>query len=615
MAAYASNVGAPPSVVSIPPNKSLLLVDSRYRTLEDTPYDINVNLTSALTARKLYYQTLSWSSPFFTHNLTNNEIRVQFKNDDLPNRIYVTYMMPWTMIKEYASPTSAEIEPGSYGAYLYSSLNDLRLHYANLQYPDITVNGGHSVLANVEYNYSRGFTIYFIDGTTEQPVEFRILDCSWIEFGHYIHGYGVYDPATNKFRPALYSQPDAKQFMRSYTSDTTPTLLYTRYVAVSSKELTKDRIVQPFTAANAPNFNAQLAIFATDVKNSGVYHQDYEINDTSIISVRAGTQHQFFRIYITDEFGDILKPGNPIASFFQDTEIPIEVFHDYFDASINYQSHDLLNFLCFGKTNFYDPIMPLPPGFDPNKEQISVFSGFDSESPKTIYDKGSFVGNLGVGMDQHLTIVWYYSSWGAIGESDLVPVLGTKATFNAPPGWGIGDFILIPQGTAPMSCKVNWGKIVTFTNTPQADPSHAYKLSFVFILTFVDSNRHIIKTVQVGDYQFYYTWEYGTTYIEYTLPSTMANITIPGNTYRIEGSIDTILWIDPAGAYIDDNFEYKVGFSNMVVYFSETGNIPKLDPNTFLGTPLPTDSYPYGPYNATVLKDDLLHQMEVINDF
>lgn len=613
-------------VVTVPANKSLMLVDSRYRNIEDTPYDVNVTLSSALTARRLYYQTLSWSSPFFTHNLTNNEIRIQFRDDDNPGRVYVAYMMPWTMTKEYSGST-AELEPGSYGMFLYETLTDLRREGVNLMRHEVKVGGGHDILAYVDYNYSRGFTFYFEDITTRQATPFRVLDCSWIEKGHNIHGFGVFDPVTNKFRPALYSQPTDDQWMYSYTSDTTPTLLYTRFVTVSSKELTKDRVVQPFTASGAPNYNAQMAIFATNVQNSGVYHQDYEINDTSIISVRPGTQHQFFRITVTDEFGDVLLPGNPIAAFFQDTSIPLEIFHDYFDRSLNYYTHDLVNYLCFGKTisilseeqrSILDDL-----GLDPETTSASTFFGYYRDaafSPDPLHNYVKF-RDIDRNVLLHQTDTYfYYRAWEKIGRSDLVPIVGAKDMQKAPlkdTNYTEGRFVMYPNIKTPFFAYVDWGTLTIFVNTPQT-VSDPYELSIYLDINFENFDLQLITTERIGcnanPITFY---SYGTHDIQAGNIKT-SNISVPPYTYRIGIQYHTVLKV-PVGT-TDENFVCNIYYNNTIVNFSQN-NVqhdppqPPVQPSEILTVDLPKENYPYGPYNATVLNDDLLHQIEVINAF
>ena len=141
----------PPSVVLVPPNQTSLLLGSRFRSLNESPYDFSTNLTAGVVARQFTYRMLYWSSSFFTHNLTNIEILLRFQNDDrntdpnLSPYTYVAYMQPWTQITtfdghegNYNSFMNDPL-PGSYAAYLQASLNDLRKYESNLAHFPVTV--------------------------------------------------------------------------------------------------------------------------------------------------------------------------------------------------------------------------------------------------------------------------------------------------------------------------------------------------------------------------------------------------------------------------------------------------------------------------------------------
>lgn len=613
-------------VITVPPNKSLLLVDSRYRNLDDTPYNLTVQLTAGLTGRRLTYQTLSWSSPFFTHNLTNNKIRLQFLRSDLgPEIVYVTYMMPWTITKQFANPDgSTNIAPGSYAAYLTASLNDLRLEVNNLA-PTPLMVAGQPVEAVVVYDYGRGFTIYFQNTTTAEIEPFRILDCSWIENGHYIHGFGIYDVDTNKFRPPTYLLPktDPSSYVSAYSSDTTPTLLYTRYVSISSRELTKDRIVQPFTSSGASNANlsAQLAIFATSYLNSGVYHQDYEVNDNSIINIREGTQPQYFHILIDDEFGNTLIPSNPLNGFFQDPNVPKSLYTDYFNPNINYQSHDLLNYLIFGKTSndsIMNPSARAGGTSTPSHVEASFFYGLNSAKNLTVREAGQnqtkFIGvqlyNGGLGAT--INTLFYYGEWDTTGLSDIIPILGTKATkvstFVDPSTISKGEWTMKPQGSKVYNVTLHWNNVQFSASNAAFDVADAYILNLTFRLEYLDVDSKLISSVQIGDTRT--ASFYGGNGHSYTVnfpASYQLNVITPPGTYRIEPYFTVNLITNVS---TDSYFQASVYLSEIVM---DAAVIAKQD-NPFV-IPIPEEDYPYGKYNATCLEDDLLHQMEIVTTF
>lgn len=355
----------PPSVVLVPPNQTSLLLGSRFRALNESPYDFSTNLTAGVVARQFTYRMLYWSSSFFTHNLTNIEILLRFQNDDrntdpsVSPYTYVAYMQPWTQITSFDGHEGNynsffnEPLPGSYAAYLQASLNDLRRYESNLAHFPVTVNDGHTITAKVRYNPSRGFVIWFIDDVTQEEVPFLMLDCDWIDKGHFIHGFGLYDVTYKKWRPLFYNAPSAV-YRRAYYSDSAPTLLYSRYNIVKSRELNRDRRVQSFCSSQASeDFPQEIALIPNSYQKVGSFHTEYIGDDATIIPVRNGTQAQFVRITIRDEFGNDLIAGDPIGNFMADPGVPYSVIHDYFDASSSFQSSNLLNYLIFQK--LYEP--------------------------------------------------------------------------------------------------------------------------------------------------------------------------------------------------------------------------------------------------------------------
>ena len=352
----------PNPVVQIPPNQSLLLLDSRFRALNESPYDFTSTLSAGLVAKQISYKRLFWSSPFFTHNVNNCEILIRFMNDDrnvdptVNPYTYVAYMQPWVQIISFdGNDAPSALGPsfmddpkvGSYAHYLQTSLNDLRKYESNLAHYPVTVNGGHTITAYVRYNPARGFVIYFEDDDTKEQVLFDIMDCDWIKNAHFVHGYGVYDQKTFSYRPLFYDVPNAS-YKNAYYSDATPQLLYTRYIIVISKELTRDRRVQSFSSAlAADDFPSEIAVIPTTYKNIGVYHQENIGEDATVIPMRDGNQPQFVRITIEDENGNILVSGDPVGNFLADQNVPAQLVFDFFNPDIGFQSSNLLNYLIF----------------------------------------------------------------------------------------------------------------------------------------------------------------------------------------------------------------------------------------------------------------------------
>ena len=440
----------PPSVVLVPPNQTSLLLGSRFRSLNESPYDFSTNLTAGVVARQFTYRMLYWSSSFFTHNLTNIEILLRFQNDDrntdpnLSPYTYVAYMQPWTQITtfdghegNYNSFMNDPL-PGSYAAYLQASLNDLRKYESNLAHFPVTVNGGHTITAKVRFNPSRGFVIWFVDDVTQEEVSFLMLDCDWINKGHFIHGFGVFDPVYQKWRPLFYNAPSAI-YRRAYYSDSAPTLLYSRYNIVKSRELNRDRRVQSFCSSQASeDFPQEIALIPNSYQKVGVYHTEYIGEDATVIPVRNGTQAQFVRITIRDEFGNDLISGDPIGNFMADPGVPYSVIYDYFDASSSFQSSNLLNYLIFQK--LYEPSPDSRT--EPEANVVTTFYYTTTTTSYPWYNHTSY---------SPIYFLPYYD-WTVVGNLDDAVIVGYPENFNVQSQHEIPRQIIqgsMPYGAAP----------------------------------------------------------------------------------------------------------------------------------------------------------------------
>jgi len=418
----------PPSVILVPPNQTSLLLGSRFRSLNESPYDFSTNLTAGVVARQFTYRMLYWSSSFFTHNLTNIEILLRFQNDDrntdpnLSPYTYVAYMQPWTQITTFDGHEGNynsfmnEPLPGSYAAYLQASLNDLRKYESNLAHFPVTVNGGHTITAKVRFNPSRGFVIWFVDDVTQEEVSFLMLDCDWINKGHFIHGFGVFDSVYQKWRPLFYNAPSAI-YRRAYYSDSAPTLLYSRYNIVKSRELNRDRRVQSFCSSQASeDFPQEIALIPNSYQKVGVYHTEYIGEDATVIPVRNGTQAQFVRITIRDEFGNDLISGDPIGNFMADPGVPYSVIYDYFDASSSFQSSNLLNYLIFQK--LYEPSPDSRT--EPEANVVTTFYYTTTTTSYPWYNHTSY---------SPIYFLPYYD-WTVVGNLDDAVVVGLPDNFD-----------------------------------------------------------------------------------------------------------------------------------------------------------------------------------------
>ena len=610
----AANHDATPTI-SVPANTSMLIIDSRFRNLADTPYDMSVQLVQALVARKMFYQILSWSSPFFTHNLTNNEIRLQLEFDDKPGSVYVTYMMPWVMIKEFDGNLyeggiydDVPPQPGSYAAYLATSLNDLRPLDQNLARAGITVNGGNTVTAYVLYSRSKGFNIYFIDNGTGTITPFRMLDCSWIEKGHYIHGYGVFDPNTKKFRPAFFNQADDKdKFMYAYPSDAPPTLSYSRFVVVSSKELTRDRQVQSFSTSGVGHFTSELGIFPLNKDNFGVYHQDILIDNASVIPVREGTQHQAFRITVSDEFGDALIPSNPAAAFFQDTELPPQLFEDYFDDTINFQSHQLLNYLVFNNSQDDPSTMAT---------QESTFVEYHDVPWADVFVE-IYTMHLKPDTTTTLNNNVYYNTWTYTEQRDTLVVAADGSYYNQPSNHPSYTKQLYPANGKAFTATVYLDLKINFPDGMPYDPNNPTILTTTISMRPEGAHSSppegsnypppVVVTHKVG-------WPVNKFRFQET--AIFENAVFIGYRDSHHNIINAIEFTVTQSLPVVQIQSSSSGKPTAVFNYANTKIVCRnqYEP-TFRYSEIPTENYKYGKYNATVLEDDLLHQIDVIPSY
>lgn len=377
----ADNAGEEGTVV-VPSNRSIILADSRFRKEDvfETPYNFRCDLSgTGIYAKELYYQKLYWNQPLFSHNNTNNEIRFQikFSMSLQPVQTYVVYVTPFVIFKEYdgndplVDGVMAVPKPFSYAANLeYAFNNDVRFLSSN----QTLANGtgqvwdafGAPITIRVRYSAAKGFAIYipYPANVYSQSIGIRILPCNWISKGHFVHGFGIYDPAqsTNEMSPHTF-------FAGCIWSDTAPNLLPSRYIVIQSPELNKDRRLISFHNGNFANFINELGIFSINPENSGAYHEISVGDDATVISLRDEYTPQSFRISILNERGEEYRCSDPLGTLLQSSGIPDPlVLQSYLEPypSAGRGNSTFMDYLVFGYHVFQNGIAKGPVYWDPS---------------------------------------------------------------------------------------------------------------------------------------------------------------------------------------------------------------------------------------------------------
>jgi len=326
MAGYLNPIGSSNSVRVLPANRSLVTADSRYRNVNEqeteSPYDFNANLSSGIVGKEILYQKLYWNQPLYSHNNTNNELFFQINND--VTTTYVVYATPFTIFNQYdGNPPGSNFQPPqpySYADGMTQAFNgDVRLANANtylinaLQpHPgNLYDANGFQMTVQFLYSPSKGFVITFAPSVNPDiPVySILLLPCNYIANAHFVHGFGIFDPASEST-----GYVPRNMWTTAYFSDDTPNLIPTRYITIRSSELTKDRRMISFQNANAARFQNELAIIALNPIYSGTFHTESVGDDSTVISKRDDYQPLTFRIQITQEDGSIIECDDPIST-------------------------------------------------------------------------------------------------------------------------------------------------------------------------------------------------------------------------------------------------------------------------------------------------------------
>lgn len=330
---YLESLGEPPTSIA-PANSSLLIADSKFRSSPlESPTHFECKLSNALDAKEVYYRQLIWNQPLYTHNLENNLIVFDIRRPPtslVPNPEFYTFAVfarPWYTYRSFDGnpPGSVFQTPtqDSYAAMMeYQFNNDIRedsdLAYLQTSFP--FTNGtpfyqsepftNRPATIRFRYSSSRGFCLYAfdsLDNTRQLQLRLSKEFSSWISQGHFIHGFGRWNPTAQKYTP----QDD---FTEIYYSEDTPTLLPDRYINIISEELTKDRKIQSIHSTNLSNFNNEVAILPLKYTDNSQFNKNIAGEDSTTVNLRPGRTPQSFTISIQDENGKIFICSNIMSN-------------------------------------------------------------------------------------------------------------------------------------------------------------------------------------------------------------------------------------------------------------------------------------------------------------
>lgn len=404
------------SVNTLPCNRSVIIADSRFRTDDEneSPYDFTADMGgTGIYAKELYYQKLYWNQPLFSHNNSNNELRFQMNEDD--SVTYVVYATPFLMYTQYdGNPTGTSLLPPrefSYADNMEKALNgDVRTIPLNI----VLVNGdgivrdslGNQIQINFRYSPSKGFCIYPVQNPNSGlTYTIKLLPCSYISNAHYVHGFGVYD-STN---PALGYVP-VSMWTCVYWSDVSPNLLPLRYVVIQSAELNKDRRMISFHNGNFSNFVNELGLFSLNPLYTGVYHEDGVGDDATVVSFRNDYKPQRFRIQILNEFGNVLRCGDPIKNLLTSGLYP-DILATFMSQSLrNRGNHVFTDLIVFGA---YEPL----PNDISKTMTCTLKTSNTLEQPLSMRPLGNIQSTFG-GVDPFFNASYWVPIWT---NNDLTP--------------------------------------------------------------------------------------------------------------------------------------------------------------------------------------------------
>lgn len=486
------------SIISVPPNQSCLLLDSRYRGKEDYPGNFKSYLSAGIVAKELEYVNLQWTTPLFTHTVLNNEIRYQVEGDDRGDVVYVSYALPWVTFKLFDGNDVGggfkPPQPGSYAKDIEVAFNtDVRLLTSNfvaLDNPAIYVDG-LPITWFFQFNQSQGFVLFCKD-SENNSIAFRIDDCSWITEGYNVHGFGVLDPTLKLMRPKYYDDPTV--FYEGYVSDATPSLTLSKFLTVYSEQLTRERRLPSFRnitdstlQEGNENFNNELAVLPILLSNVGRYTSNTALGDATRVSIRTGSEAQYLHIYMIDNASRFFVAGNPMGNFLNDPTVPAGAKEAYLSAAGNYRSPAMMNYLLFGQnteqvmniTALFDRKWTYPMvGTSPlayssfnnvyrtpgNSAATDTRSAWQRDNTYTITKKNTYPSSWDI------TSEWILTASNVVTAFQVRPFLGVWKYARGVQPLYISDFEFVVRASSPLLISATPADIGTITSVSYTVP-------------------------------------------------------------------------------------------------------------------------------------------------
>ena len=102
-----------------------------------------------------------------------------------------------------------------------------------------------------------------------------------------------------------------------------------------------------------------MAIIPVLLSYVGQYNNFPTIN-SSVISVRSGSETQYVRIRLVDNQNRKVLSGNPLRNFLQDVNTPASLVLIAFNSAVGYRNTNYMNYLLFGNatanTSYQNPM-------------------------------------------------------------------------------------------------------------------------------------------------------------------------------------------------------------------------------------------------------------------
>lgn len=342
----------PSVVVNLPPNSSKLFLDStmrdKHKDSDATDFEATLS-TSGSGLKRISHRTLQWMQPLYTHNLNNWQLIMTF-GPGFAQR-YVYYMTPFVMFKEFSKPSQpygfAAPDAHSYAAMVEACL---QTGARKIESPGTVEAAQPGASLEFRYSVDRGFVMYSTAGPPR--VQFTIEPCSWMQRANNVHGFGVRENVNNSvitMNPSAYANATS-----IYFSDLSPSLVTSRYIAISSREICRNRKITSFNNTSNPALAAiELNIIPVVRDTLGVLHTYTAEADPTVINLRYGDNIQFLRISMSDEFGEGMPTGSPLDGAIYAGLDPGEAIPLMLQSDSMY-SNDLID-LILGNPLFFQP--------------------------------------------------------------------------------------------------------------------------------------------------------------------------------------------------------------------------------------------------------------------